>query len=203
MKTHLPDVFLEVARRVDGANLVAQALTTIRIEEGAIHVLAFGKVSFPMFEGLAAAVGTSRIASGLVIAPETRFPAMPRLPPGVRAMVADHPQPTARSVTAAHEATAFVAARGTNEHLVVLLSGGGSSLLAAPAGSLTLDEKSATVRAVARGGATISELNTVRKHLSSLKGGQLGVSTRARTSVLAISDVVGNGPGTIASSTLR
>jgi glycerate-2-kinase len=102
-------------------------------------------------------------------------------------------------VAAARAARAFVAALGPSDRLVVLLSGGGSALLALPADGLSLEDKRATVAAVARAGATIGQLNTVRKHLSAIKGGRLALATRAPTTVLALSDVVGSDPGTIAS----
>jgi hydroxypyruvate reductase len=85
------------------------------------------------------------------------------------------------------------------ERLVVLLSGDGSSAMAVPADGITLDDKRATTKAVARAGASIAELNTVRKHLSAIKGGQLGALTHAPTVVFTLSDVVGNDPGVIAS----
>jgi hydroxypyruvate reductase len=71
--------------------------------------------------------------------------------------------------------------------------------MAVPADGLRLDEKRATTKAVARAGASIAELNTVRKHLSAVKGGQLALATRAPTTVLTLSDVVGSDPGVIAS----
>ena len=86
-----------------------------------------------------------------------------------------------------------------SDRLVVLLSGGGSAAMAVPAGGLSLDEKRRTTKAVARAGASIAELNTVRKHLSAIKGGQLALATRAQTTVLTLSDVVGSDPGVIAS----
>ncbi len=198
----LTDLFLEVARRVDGAALVRATLASETSDlptDRPIHVLAVGKVAFPMIEGLRATVPDERIASGLVVAPGGRFPARVELPAGVEALASDHPTPTGRSVAAGAAARAFVSRLGPNDRLVVLLSGGGSALMALPPPGLGLEEKRALVTAVARGGATIHELNTVRKHLSAVKGGRLALATQARTTVLALSDVVGNDPGTIAS----
>jgi hydroxypyruvate reductase len=204
----LTDIFLEVARRVDGARVVSDALTADALLGGAkgVHVLALGKVAFPMLSGFLA---TSRetattVARGLVVAPHGRFQAEGGAPPialpaGIEVVASDHPTPSTRSVAAGIAARAFVGSLRPEDHLVVLISGGGSALLCAPAGDLTLDEKRATVVGVARAGATIHELNCVRKHLSAVKGGQLALLTRARTTVLALSDVVGNDPGTIAS----
>jgi len=197
-------IFLEVARRVDGAVLVSGALSSdpTLVAAGPLHVLAVGKVAFPMFEGLLASAGSSRVASGLLIAPETRFPKDPQLPAGVRALVSDHPDPSDRSVAAGRAARDLLVGLGPSDRLVVLLSGGGSAAMAVPADGLTLGDKRATTKAVARAGASIAELNTVRKHLSAIKGGQLGLATRAQTTVLTLSDVVGSDPGVIASGPL-
>jgi glycerate-2-kinase len=194
-------IFFEVARRVDGAVLVSDALSSRPdlLAAGPLHVLAVGKVAFPMFDGLVGQVKPARIGGGLLIAPATRFPEHPRLPPGVRALVSDHPDPSDRSVAAGNAARALLASLVPSDRLVVLLSGGGSAAMAVPADGVSLDDKRATTKALARAGASIVELNTVRKHLSAIKGGQLGVGTRASTRVLALSDVVGNDPGTIAS----
>jgi glycerate 2-kinase len=89
----------------------------------------------------------------------------------------------------------------TADDLVIcLISGGGSALLALPAEGLTLSDKQAINRALLRSGATISEMNTVRRHLSAIKGGRLAAACHpARVVTLAISDVPGDEPATIAS----
>ena len=189
----LTEIYLGVARAVDGAFLVAEALAQDQTARGA-HLLAVGKVAAPMLEGFLATVGEPPAA--LVIAPDGEAIGERR---GLRVLRSDHPAPTARSEAAARAARQFVADLGAQDRLVVLLSGGGSALMAAPAAGLTLDEKRTTVSAVARAGATIGELNTVRKHLSAVKGGQLALATAAPTTVLALSDVVGSDPATIAS----
>jgi hydroxypyruvate reductase len=197
----LTAIFLEVARHVDGATLVSEALSSnpALVARGPLHVLAVGKVAFPMFDGLVARVGQSQIVGGLLVAPETRFPTELRLPAGVRALVSDHPEPSERSVAAGRAAQALLVGLAPSDQLVVLLSGGGSAAMAVPADGLSLDQKRATTKAVARAGASIAELNAVRKHLSAIKGGRLGLATHARTTVLALSDVVGSDPGVIAS----
>jgi hydroxypyruvate reductase len=194
-------IFLEVARRVDGAALVSEAMASnpALVSGGPIHVLAIGKVAFPMFDGLVARMGQSRIASALIIAPETRFPKELLLPANARALVSDHPDPSERSVIAGRAARTMLQSLPASDRLLVLLSGGGSAAMAVPADGISIDEKRAATKAVARAGASIAELNTVRKHLSAIKGGQLGLATRAPTTVLALSDVVGSDPGVIAS----
>jgi glycerate 2-kinase len=179
--------------RIDGAALVQEALAG-GAPAGA-HLLAVGKVAVPMFEGFTALAPP---AAALLVAPAGAG----SVPSAARLLESDHPRPSARSVAAAKEARAFVAALGPADRLVVLLSGGGSALLASPHQGLTLDDKRTAVAMVARAGATIGELNTVRKHLSAIKGGRLALATRAATTVLALSDVVGSDPGTIASGPL-
>jgi glycerate 2-kinase len=189
----LTAIYQEVAGAIDGGALVATALGADRSARSA-RVLAIGKVAVPMFEGFTRTLGAPPAA--LVIAPEGD-PAPES--PGLQVLRSDHPQPTQRSEAAARAAQQFVAGLGPGDRLVVLLSGGGSALLAAPASGLTLDEKRGAISAVARAGATIGELNTVRKHLSAVKGGQLALATTAPITVLILSDVVGNDPATIAS----
>src|SRR5690606_28192200 len=89
----------------------------------------------------------------------------------------------------------------TAEDLVLcLLSGGASALLAAPAPGVTLADKQAVTRALLRSGATIAEINCVRKHLSAVKGGRLArIAAPARVVTLAISDVPDDAPSTIGS----
>lgn len=112
-----------------------------------------------------------------------------------------HPLPDANSVHAASRALAIAArARADNDLLLVLLSGGGSSMLAAPAPGVSLDEKRRAVDALMRTGVDIARLNCVRKHLSAIKGGRLAAAA-GRSLTLTISDVHDpeDDPGTIAS----
>jgi len=190
----LSDIFLTVARRVDGALLVGQVIGDElgNLPAGRLHVLGVGKVAFPMFDGLLDAVGSERIPGGLLIAPATRFPADARLPNGVVGLAADHPDPSNRSVMAGHATCDWLARLTPSDRLVVLLSGGASAAMALPADGLSLEDKCETSRAVMRAGASIAELNCVRKHLSAIKGGQLAIRTPVPTFVLALSDVLGN-----------
>ena len=103
-----------------------------------------------------------------------------------------HPIPDARSVAAASRALDIARAQSSRDLLVLLLSGGASALMALPVEGVTLEEKQQTVRLLLRAGATIDELNTVRKHLSAIKGGRLAIATPAPVVTLAISDVVGD-----------
>ncbi len=191
----LREIFREVTERIDGARLVAEApLADVS------HVLALGKVAGPMVRGLLQARGPDApLAGGLVVAPPAHLPASGDLPPAFRLLGADHPVPGEASLRAGQAVLDFVRDRRPPDRLLVLLSGGGSALAVLPAAGLTLEEKRAATSAVARAGAGIAQLNVVRKHLSGLKGGRLGACARVPTRVLALSDVVGSDPATIAS----
>ena len=117
-----------------------------------------------------------------------------------RRLLAGHPVPDEAGRRAADEVEALAHSLGPDDLLLLLVSGGASALLPAPAEGLTLDDKARTTAALLRAGATIAELNAVRKHLSRLKGGGLvRVAAPARVACLALSDVVGDDPSTIAS----
>ena len=105
---------------------------------------------------------------------------------------AGHPVPDKRSVAAARGALQVAQRTADDDLLIVLLSGGASALMALPADDLTLADKQDTVRRLLKGGATIHELNTVRKHLSAIKGGRLAAATPGAVVTLVISDVVGD-----------
>src|SRR5690349_6201042 len=112
---------------------------------------------------------------------------------------AAHPVPDERGRAAAGRMLEIVRAAKADDMVLCLMSGGASALLVLPAPGIALADKQATTRALLKSGATIHEINCVRKHLSSIKGGRLAASTAARTLTLAISDVVGDDPSVIGS----
>lgn len=113
---------------------------------------------------------------------------------------AGHPVPDKASLEAAARALALAKEAGADDLVLVLLSGGGSANWIAPAGALTLAEKQAITRAMLRSGASIDEINTVRKRLSRIKGGRLALAAwPAPVLTLAVSDVPGDDPSIIAS----
>ena len=119
---------------------------------------------------------------------------------GVQIIEAGHPYPDAQSIRAADRALKIAESLEAQDHLLVLLSGGGSALLAAPADGLSLSDKQATTRALLESGATIAEINCVRKHLSRIKGGRLALAAGpARVTTLIISDVPGDDPSFVSS----
>lgn len=114
-----------------------------------------------------------------------------RVPPAVDWYTGGHPTPTSTSVAAARAVLAVASRVPEQGQLVVLLSGGASALLSLPADGLTLDDKQRTTRALMHDGRAIDELNTVRKHLSGIKGGRLAAACAGAVVTFAISDVVG------------
>jgi hydroxypyruvate reductase len=113
---------------------------------------------------------------------------------------ASHPVPDVTGEAAARRILDLARGLGPDDQLVCLISGGGSALLSLPAPGLTLADKQAVTRALLRSGATIGEINTVRKHLSAIKGGRLAAAAApAKVITLAISDVPGDDPAVIAS----
>jgi hydroxypyruvate reductase len=107
-------------------------------------------------------------------------------------MVGSHPVPTAASEAAGRAALRLAHSAATDDTLLVLLSGGASALMAVPIDGLSLADKARTTEVLLKNGASITELNCVRKHLSAIKGGRLAAATAARSVTLAISDVVGD-----------
>ena len=113
---------------------------------------------------------------------------------------AAHPVPDAAGLAAAERLLALVQGLTADDLVLCLISGGGSSLLPLPAPGLTLEHKQAVNRALLKSGATISEMNCVRRHLSAIKGGRLAAACHpARVLTLLISDVPGDDPIDIAS----
>lgn len=113
---------------------------------------------------------------------------------------AAHPVPDAAGEAAAARILALVGGLTVNDRVLALISGGGSALLAAPAAGVTLLQKRALTSALLRSGASIGEINGVRKQLSAIKGGRLALAAwPAPVLTLAISDVPGDDPAVIAS----
>lgn len=167
-----------------------------------LHVVAVGKAAAPM---AAAFVAARHLAIRQAIAIGTH--ADDALPPGVEWIESSHPYPDARSEVAGRRAVAVAQSVHSGEALIILLSGGASALMAAPVAGISLADKVSTTRLMMNAGADIHALNTVRRHLSNVKGGRLAAACGGTTVTLALSDVVGDdlnaigsGPG-VADST--
>ena len=119
---------------------------------------------------------------------------------GLEVVEAGHPVPDQAGIEATERALALATGAGEDDLVLVLLSGGGSANWIAPALGLFLADKQGLTRALLRSGADIGEINTVRKHLSRIKGGRLAAAAApARILTLAISDVPHDDPSVIAS----
>jgi len=185
-----------------GSLVVSSGTEEVRYDLGSldrIFVTGMGKASAKMAAGLERALG-DRISGGLVAVKEGHVEPLGR----VRLIESGHPVPDSRSAAAASAILGLGATLGTElserDLVIVLVSGGGSSILCAPAPGLTLEDKIATTRLLLASGATINEVNCVRKHLSAVKGGRLAAAL-APASVLALilSDVIGDDLDAIAS----
>jgi len=118
----------------------------------------------------------------------------------IEVVEASHPVPDAAGREAAGRILELVQGLTPDDLVLCLISGGGSALLALPAEGVTLADKQAVNKALLKSGATIGEMNAVRKHLSAIKGGRLAVAASpARVVALMISDVPGDDPSVIAS----
>jgi glycerate 2-kinase len=159
------------------------------IGNGRLCVVAVGKAAVPMLRAVVDVIGQG-VAHHLVAVSADAGGAVP---PGTRRYLAGHPLPDRRGLAAARHVETLAGSLGPRDLLLLLLSGGSSALLPAPAGRVTLAEKAETTRLLLHAGATIHDVNVVRRHLSRLKGGGLArAAFPARVVTLALSDVVGD-----------
>ena len=160
---------------------------------GRVLVVGAGKASARMAEAVEAAWGP---CEGLVI---TRY-GYARPCEGIEIVEASHPVPDMAGVEATRRMLALLEGAGEDTFVLALVSGGGSALLCAPAGGITLAEKQALTADLLASGAPIGEINGIRKEISAVKGGRLAAAAYpARMLALMISDVPGDAPGDIAS----
>ena len=157
-------------------------------------------------------VGAGKAAAAMAAAVEAHWPApapleglvITRYGHGlptrrIRVIEAGHPVPDEAGEAAAKEILARACALGEDDLLLVLVSGGGSSLLSLPVEGITMADLKAVTSGLLASGAPIQDMNTIRKHLSAIQGGRLALATRARVLALVISDVTGDDPTHIAS----
>jgi glycerate 2-kinase len=188
LRSDLLAIVQAAIRAADPRELTARALAGEAewLDQMAVSVIAVGKASAAMADAASSLLGR-RIRTGLVIGPTTVSP-----PPGFEVIVGEHPQPGPGSLLAGQRALAIARAVGASERLLVLLSGGASSLMAVPAEGIALEEKRLATAVLLRSGADIYALNTVRKHMSAIKGGQLASAAAGDCRTLVVSDVVGD-----------
>lgn len=164
-----------------------------RPTSGRVVVIGAGKASARMAEAVEAAWGP---CEGLVI---TRY-GHARPCRGIEVVEAAHPVPDAAGLAATERILTLLHGLGPQDFCLALISGGASALLVAPAQGVTLAEKQAVNAALLASGAPIDRMNTLRKHLSRVKGGQLAAAAHPATMLcLMISDVPGDDPAFIGS----
>ncbi len=210
LKTQLHDALQAGLTALDPIRLVERALPPLPPKHARVRVIAAGKAASAMARGAINRWG-SRIEDVLVVAPSIQPRIIVAAPPRVDMLIAAHPLPDERSVLTAQKALARAASLERPDLLLALISGGASSLLSLPPEGMSLEEKRHIVAALLESGADIRDVNTVRRHLSQIKGGRLALAASpARVLSLILSDVVngevhdiGSGPTVFDPTTRR
>lgn len=148
-----------------------------------------------MLQGAVSGVATMPLRHAMGVS--AHFPQV--VPAGATWHIAAHPVPDDRSVVAGRAVLGVAGAAHDRDLLLLLLSGGASALMALPADGISLEDKQRASERLLNEGAEIHALNAVRKHLSSIKGGQLAAAAGGHVLTLAVSDVVGDEPSAIGS----
>ncbi len=186
------------ALRLDGGTLFVSGDAAPLDPQGRLLLAAFGKAAPAMAQAAADLLG-DRLAAGVVVTKDGHAAGY-ALPPRVKVFESGHPVPDERGVRAAAAVDALLEGLTERDHLLALISGGASALLPYPAEGVSLADLQTLTGLLLRSGASIHELNAVRKHLDRFKGGQLARrAAPARVSALALSDVVGDRLDVIAS----
>lgn len=190
-----PARLIPAAVRLEGARLVVhdRAFDLERVRR--LLVVGAGKASGAMAQTVERLLG-ERIADGLVVVKEGALYPTRR----IRQVEASHPIPDERGLRAAEGIVELARSAGPEDLVLCLISGGGSALTPLPVAGVSLEEKRRVTRLLLEAGATINELNAVRKHLSRIKGGQLArAAAPAPVVSLLLSDVIGDPLDVIAS----
>jgi glycerate 2-kinase len=199
---HIWRILRHVVRQLDPQNLVSSAVTIddagqLRVEgisnsipySGRLVVIVVGKASVPMAAGAIAALG-DRVTEALAVT-KAGIPLTVEPPDRLAVIESDHPVPTERSIEAGRRVREIVESLGSDDILLMLISGGGSALVEDLVDGVTLDDLRNTTDHLLRAGANINELNAVRRRISRIKGGRLArAAAPARTVNLIISDVL-------------
>lgn len=198
----LRHLFHVAVQRAQPAHCMAEHVRVLAAQHtGRTLVLGAGKAAGAMAQALEQQWPADAPLSGLVV---TRYghtpPRSAGLPQRIEVVEAAHPVPDAAGLAAAQRMLALAQGLTADDLVLCLISGGGSALLTLPADGLTLADKQRINQQLLASGAGIGEMNCVRKHLSRIKGGRLAAACApARVVTLAISDVPGDDPSTIAS----
>ncbi|MCS7315954.1 MAG: glycerate kinase [Bryobacterales bacterium] len=184
------DPFQAVLRnfRVEGESLIAGRRRYSLAKVRDVYVVGAGKASALMAAAVERVLG-GRIRGGLINVKYGHTAALRR----IELNECGHPVPDSNGLAGARRIMQIVRQAGEHDLVICLISGGASALMPAPAPPITLEEKQQVTRLLLASGATIHEINAVRKHLSEIKGGQLArLAFPARVLALLLSDVVGD-----------
>jgi hydroxypyruvate reductase len=163
-----------------------------------IHIIAFGKAACAMVNAAQELMPENLLGEAIAVTNYENVVAVQN----VEVIGASHPLPDLTGFEAAKKVAQIAQNAKTDELVLVLISGGGSALIPFPVDSITLEEKIATTNLLLSCGATINEINCIRKHLSQLKGGHLAnLIAPAKCHALILSDVLGDDLSVIASGT--
>ena len=197
------DIFNAAVEAVDPYKLVkgyAESILAAYHREhcNKLYLVSFGKAAFAMAKALAESSIRDIITQGIVI---TKYGHVQgALTGNIEIIEAGHPVPDAKGLAAAKHVMDMLNNGGSQTLVLCLISGGGSALLAVPCNSITLDEKQRVTELLLKAGADINELNTVRKHISAIKGGRLAeIAYPSKVISLILSDVIGDPLDVIAS----
>ena len=194
----LPSIIMKSAVKYDAASRVTSINGDhYRISKGRVFVIGGGKASGLMAETLESIIYPKNIADGVVNCKSSRYKTSK-----TKIIPAGHPLPDQRGIDGVKKMLALKARHSITENdlVICLISGGGSALMPYPVDEVSLADKQSITESLLSSGAEIDEINTVRKHLSQIKGGRLGHFYSPATVVsLILSDVVGNNLSAIAS----
>ncbi len=197
IKQHARRIFEAGVAAADPYLAVKRCLDVNALSEK-IYVIAFGKAACAMARAAVELIPCEQLASAIAVTNYENATAVDN----VEVIGAGHPLPDTPGFQAAQKVALRVSQVQAGELVLVLISGGGSALLPYPVAGITLKEKIATTDLLLACGATINEINCVRKHLSQLKGGGLvRLASPAKVHALILSDVLGDDISTIASGT--
>lgn len=164
-----------------------------------VYLIGTGKAVLPMAAAVMD-VFQSTISGGFLIAKHEDKKITKKFPIGVKTMLGSHPVPSEQSVSSTRQMVRFLESLEKNDLVICLISGGGSALMTLPLEGITTEDMRETNRLLLFSGATINEMNTVRKHLDQVKGGGLARKVfPARLITLVLSDVIGDPLDVIAS----
>ncbi|PLX68050.1 MAG: hypothetical protein C0603_08030 [Denitrovibrio sp.] len=196
-RADLRDIFTAAVEYADPERLVREAVMDnpdFEYTPEKIYMFAFGKAACGMARGF---LSVCQVDKGIVVSNESP---VCQFPENIEVIKAGHPLPNEGSVVAAEKMLSLASQADEETLCVFLVSGGGSAILCSPAFGISLDEKMKTFDILIKSGADIEEINTVRRHISSIKGGRLAeMASPAKSVTLAISDVLSGARNAIAS----